>query len=1787
MHTITTWFFAAWSSAWGPLALDVVVKATVLLLLAMLAAAMLRRSSAAVRHRVWCLTFAGLLLLPALSAGLPEWRLAVLPKVAGTLRVPQLPTLESAPAESGALTAPRSDSAQMDSTEGDRLFGDPPSFAAPGSPLAEREDYGTRAQRLQPQLPPVASDQANEPADAHWTIYYLVALWLLGALVAAAPLIIGLLRNYLLRRHARPVAEPAWTGLLDELRGRLGLRRQVALYETETALMPMTWGLLSPVVLLPHRARAWTDRLRRFVLLHELAHVKRCDVGFQMLARLACALYWFHPLAWYALRRLRIERELACDDCVVQAGERPSDYAAELLQIARSFQPLRLTAAVPMAQTSNLEHRIRALFDRARSHLPINPRAARLLLLAAAVTVTSIAVIRLAPRPTAEADEPKAAASDDQSDVAQPPSAGAAASPDAILTVRGRVLDPDGKPFVGATIYALGYYWAPEVERLPLTESTSGADGRFKISYRNPKLTRAAQYSQMSGDGYAIAAIAKDFGPGFVSVEKSPPKDLTLRLVRDDVPVAGRVLDLEGRPVAGVRVSVQEIQSPKGDDLSAWLEAIKLGEVNWTAARHLEAALPEYQAPNTEQIVTDAAGRYRVTGIGRERRARLLFTGPRIAYTEVNVVTRRIASVQMVTRPVDKQTEAVYGADFDLTASPTQPIVGTVRDADTGQPLPGVTVANENWLPGVVGTRLVRTTTDTAGRFRLTGLPKMSGIELLAIPNDEQPYFMQESLVSDAPTLEPVTVNFDLHRGIWITGRVTDKATGAPVPALVRYFPFLTNEYAQKRLPEFDPDGNVQGGGFYGRYTTRADGTYRLVGLPGRAIVGAECRSRSYRIGVGAETITGGTNEYGHFPTYRNNLPPSLKWPNTVRAINPPADAESASCDLLFDPGESIKVSVMDTDGKPLAGYKVDGDLPHYGSANARDESSFDTMNLGPDETRTLVIRHEPRKLGKVVTMRLDDHPTRAMIVKLEPCATVAGRLLDAEGDPIAAASLRFDVLPHGDFGKSLEPVGTDKEGRFRRTDVPPGCDYTIYAEGMTIGFRVVKQNLAVQPGTTHHLGDVVLNSSNPQGQTAAQGGAASKKIRVAGRVLDLDDRPIAGARVRVIRSQTSHDSSIAPLAEWAADVRSDAEGRFVASYPRSSAPRSDRARLLAATEGFKTETSLVATADGYGLGVTYFDPSQSNASGTTAPLTVRLPRDTAPLQGRVLDLEGRPVRGARLSVRRLLLIEPNDLESWLAELGRSPPVKMRGGEVPNGSMFVEFDSFFSPFPTVTTDDEGRFKIAGLGADRVAHLELQGPQIVKTWLVAVTRAIEPRPIASGDPRFLLQTCYGNQFDVLAEPSQLIAGRVLDAVSGQPLPDIEVQVADGFLSAVTDDAGRYALQGIAKPDDDKKTVGLRVVPGPKQPYFRTELEAPRGKWLDPITFDIRLRPAVALRGRVTNAETGKPVRAALRYYPFLSNTAAQDYPNFIPGRQTLGFDDRYATDDDGTFVMPALPGRGVVTVVAERGERYPLGEGAADIADLTLPGQHRPNVYHLSSASQDNAIREVNVPADVEDFRLDVRLTPMAVTPLRVVDVDGRELSGFETQGLLPANPFDSSHGSQWDDPSLAATVDLVGPAADEWRDVAFLHRARGLGAVVRFTPDDALDVRRRTVVLQPCATVIGRVVDADGQPVAGAWVDMRVPDEVAGRPDAKRRPVAERVIHPRQIQLPLINLTATGGDGRFRLARIPPSVAYELDGFVEGGANWRTRTRHVKPGETIDVGDIKPIDPTSPAKEAQ
>jgi TonB family protein len=117
---------------------------------------------------------------------------------------------------------------------------------------------------------------------------------------------------------------------------------------SERATVPFAWG---SIVVPPG------FETRDAVLAHEAAHLERGDVWTSMLARIACAVYWFHPLVWWANFRMRLEADRACDDAVLRNGFADAGYAQDLVEVARRFGPARL---VPGAvQKSQLELRVR------------------------------------------------------------------------------------------------------------------------------------------------------------------------------------------------------------------------------------------------------------------------------------------------------------------------------------------------------------------------------------------------------------------------------------------------------------------------------------------------------------------------------------------------------------------------------------------------------------------------------------------------------------------------------------------------------------------------------------------------------------------------------------------------------------------------------------------------------------------------------------------------------------------------------------------------------------------------------------------------------------------------------------------------------------------------------------------------------------------------------------------------------------------------------------------------------------------------------------------------------------------------------------------------------------------------------------------------------------------------------------------------------------------------------------------------------------------------------------
>ena len=302
------------------------LRASVVLCAAWALTVGMRRASASARHFVWSCAIAGSLLAPAMSSVGPRWNVS-LPSTFTSARSAVTPIGYTGILQSDDATSPT------------------PTLAVSTASTAS--------------VP-------STPASRTWLDvgFIVVLLWAAGAMGVVLYAISGVIGGWWIRRSATPLNAP-WIDDAHALAEAFEIRGPITVVESALVTMPMVCGVWRPHIVMPQSAAHWSDARCHVVVLHELAHIKRRDCLTQIVAQMLCAAYWFNPIVWLAARRLRSERERACDDFVLAAGERGTDYAAHLLDIARAMRHRRVPAFVglAMARPSQLEGRLLAILD--------------------------------------------------------------------------------------------------------------------------------------------------------------------------------------------------------------------------------------------------------------------------------------------------------------------------------------------------------------------------------------------------------------------------------------------------------------------------------------------------------------------------------------------------------------------------------------------------------------------------------------------------------------------------------------------------------------------------------------------------------------------------------------------------------------------------------------------------------------------------------------------------------------------------------------------------------------------------------------------------------------------------------------------------------------------------------------------------------------------------------------------------------------------------------------------------------------------------------------------------------------------------------------------------------------------------------------------------------------------------------------------------------------------------------------------------------------------------------
>ena len=297
------------------LLLDWAAKGTLVLALVWVANFwFLSRQSSALRHAIWLAGLAAVVALPVLGA--------ILPGISAGL-----PKTELVP----AAVSPTS-------------TGIPNSVVIPG-------------------FAPEFSGSAVIPSIS-WAVVFAV-ICLVGTVFLLIRLGIAHLRLWRQVRASVRVTEPRFSEELEVARRRFGIENPVCLRMGNNVRVPMVCGWAHPTILLPQSAETWSAKRLRAVFLHELSHVSRRDVPIQFFVELTRCFAWFQPLVWIAVRELKREREQACDDRVLAAGQSAPDYAKELLEVVTELRELTQMPVPAMARGGKrgLDSRIRSILD--------------------------------------------------------------------------------------------------------------------------------------------------------------------------------------------------------------------------------------------------------------------------------------------------------------------------------------------------------------------------------------------------------------------------------------------------------------------------------------------------------------------------------------------------------------------------------------------------------------------------------------------------------------------------------------------------------------------------------------------------------------------------------------------------------------------------------------------------------------------------------------------------------------------------------------------------------------------------------------------------------------------------------------------------------------------------------------------------------------------------------------------------------------------------------------------------------------------------------------------------------------------------------------------------------------------------------------------------------------------------------------------------------------------------------------------------------------------------------
>ena len=594
-----------------------------------------------------------------------------------------------------------------------------------------------------------AANKTTEPRDdaqsAGWFLHrWAVGIWLAGCMVFAVRLAGASLA---LRRRllaCRLVADTSLQEMLDSICRALGVRRRPVLLVTPETVSPFVAGVFRPRIVVPESLLTGSSRGRlRQVFAHELAHVQRGDLAANWFLLAARVLHWFNPAACWAVRSMQAEREAACDQIALAtlAGTERGHYAETIMELASSLaQPPMAPGVIGLfSSRSTLKSRVKRILCPPTSP-PIPSSVVAGLLLALGLVGLTDAM----PGKAADEAARSSAAVESETPALSKDAQGATRD----FSLRGVCRDADDETVLAGIrvrlIAARGLVGAAEC----VAETTTSDEGRFEfVGLEAPRPNNALNrldYGLLATDATRPAVFL-----GGYTLHQFDGRELAVPIGRERTTLSGRVLDEQGRPVAGARVGRYVLQ--------------------------------RRPVTGAGSAVTDNSGVFLIADLDAKGN-RISFHSDREGKMQIGTVPsnderlRKLNHVQFHVFHPDYPIFRTAGLAMRRKLNFVLPIgctlSGTVTDSVTGRPASGVIVTAQNMDAGEHAHAL----TDNRGRYRLPVargnyniLARTEDRVCVAIPDRECP-------VGEVIELPPLT----LIRGGRIAGQVINTSTGKP-----------------------------------------------------------------------------------------------------------------------------------------------------------------------------------------------------------------------------------------------------------------------------------------------------------------------------------------------------------------------------------------------------------------------------------------------------------------------------------------------------------------------------------------------------------------------------------------------------------------------------------------------------------------------------------------------------------------------------------------------------------------------------------------------------------------------------------------------------------------------------------------------------------------------------------------------------------------------------------------------------------------------------------------------